>query len=164
MDKQETGYTPATPIITAPMLNIVNASQHDQTKTMPLWNQVGVGMGSSDWGEQGALVSPTGRPYKFRDTTSPTATEQPKFRPDAQLGQMPKNWGQDPSWASDPVLQQGFIFRPLDKGRKQEETTDLQPPAPPPVTPYPYSYGWPGAPYSYYPAPLPHGGCGSGIP
>lgn len=126
----------------------------------PVPDYGGAGRAGDEWGTQSPLVSPTGRPYVFRDSESVSSdSEQPRFRPDSQLGQMPKNWGMDQSWASDPVLQQGFIFRPLDKGRKAEQQAAPSVPAPvPSMAPYQPGYVWPGAQPGIYPPPYSSGG------
>jgi len=103
------------------------------------------------------LISPGGRPYRFRDQSSTVPGQGLSFRPDANLGQLPKNWGKEGTWASDPVLQQGLIFRPLDnsRGATTKPPVEAAPPVPPP---YPYppgsSYFDPWSEGGYYPAPV----------
>ena len=96
----------------------------------------------SGWFPSGAVVQdptmtvgPGGRPYKFRDLDEPPPQQGMVFRPDSSLGQLPKNWGDQGTWASDPVLRQGMIFRPLDENKAQVQEKK---PAPEPYpTPYP---------------------------
>ena len=107
------------------------------------------------------MLGPGGRPYRFRDNSAPVPEQGYSFRPDSGLGQMPKNWGTGSTWASDPLLQQGLIFRPLDrKAGNSQERKPAATPAVPPAYPYPpgsaqyYPYYPGGAVDGHYPAPI----------
>lgn len=106
----------------------------------------------SDWTESSPLLTaPGGRPYRFRNGYEPQQQSQhPVFRPDTQLGQQPKNWSSDPGWASDPVLQQGLVFRPLSKKGNGAGRRESRAPAATPVAPPGYPYV-PGAGLGIYP-------------
>lgn len=124
--------------------------------------------GAGQWGghvspseDPSMMLGPGGRPYRFRENSAPEPEQGYSFRPDSGLGQMPKNWGNGSTWANDPLLQQGLIFRPLDRkageSRRREPTAT---PTAPPVYPYPYG-STPSYPYYYggdgegsYPVPV----------
>lgn len=116
----------------------------------------GPGATGSAWGSDASsardpsmMVDPGGRPYRFRDDSAPRADPGYSFRPDSGLGQLPKNWGDESGWASDPLLRQGLIFRPLDKDSSGAKSSEpVLPPAP---MPYPY----PQAPTHYDPPTSP---------
>lgn len=122
--------------------------------------------GGGAWAPQGGgiqdpamTLGPGGRAYKFRDLDEPQPQQGLVFRPDSSLNQLPKNWGRQGNWASDPVLQQGMIFRPLGKDNAEQESSpppSIQPPYP---SPYPYYYPWSGmGGYPLMPPPAPYYG------
>jgi len=116
---------------------------------------------AADYGDMsGGMISPQGHRYQFREDPRLQEDEQPMFRPDGRMRQHPRNWGADESWADDPVLRQGFIFRPLDSGRTRDGGRDARVPPPAPVPPaiptYPYGTA-PATGYPGYTAPPPPG-------
>lgn len=101
----------------------------------------------------GPYVSPSGRPYRFRDEPEPQdLPQQHRFRPDSRLGRVPKNWGSNSEWADDPVLREGMVFRPLDANGAGAGAERSNPPAA--ATPY---YGYPPPSPGYIPPPVPWG-------
>lgn len=99
----------------------------------------------------GPYVSPSGRPYRFREDPEPqVAPQQHRFRPDSKFGRMPRNWGLNREWADDPILREGMVFRPLDDNGAGAEQSN----PPPATTPY---YGYPAPSPGYLPPPIPWG-------
>jgi hypothetical protein len=103
-------------------------------------------------------TGPYGHSYRFRDDPKMPRRDagMPKFRPDPQLGQQPKNWSGDSSWASDPVLRQGMVFRPLGDARETSKSPAREV-APVPAMPGTAIYGdpWGGGFTGYYPPAVP---------
>lgn len=107
------------------------------------------------WADSPATpTDPYGRSYRFRDDPKMPRRDarMPRFRPDPQLGQQPKNWRSDSSWASDPVLQQGMVFRPLGDARETPRSRAREaPPVPAMSGTAIYGDPWGGGFTGYYP-------------
>jgi hypothetical protein len=71
--------------------------------------------GFHGWRSQGPSVSPSGRPYRFREEPRfRSESPGPKFRPDPRFGKGDRVFRPDQFWGDNSVYQPGFVFRPLE--------------------------------------------------